>query len=52
MGSPGPRTRTAPRSLFGQAMGLVAVTAGCFTLAAYLNRGSSYAAGSSAFIFA
>ncbi len=26
-------------------MGLVAITAGCFTLAAYLNRGSSYAAG-------
>jgi FtsH-binding integral membrane protein len=26
-------------------MGLVAITAGCFTLAAYLNRSSSYAAG-------
>jgi uncharacterized protein len=51
-GQPGTANPDRTRSLFGQAMGLVAVTAGCFTLAAYLNRGSSYAAGSSAFIFA
>src|ERR1700761_7569198 len=40
------------RSLFGQAMGLVAVTAGCFTLGAYLGRGSSYSWGNAAFLLA
>jgi modulator of FtsH protease len=51
-GQPGTANPDRTRSLFGQAMGLVAFTAGCFTLAAYLGRGSSYASGTSAFIFA
>ena len=51
-GQPGTAHRDRTRSLFGQAMGLVAVTAGCFTLGAYLGRGSSYSWGNAAFIFA
>lgn len=51
-GQPGTADPNRTRSLFGQAMGLVAVTAGCFTLAAYLGRGSSYASGSSALVIA
>lgn len=51
-GQPGTADPDRTRALFGQAMGLVAATAGCFTLGAYLGRGSSYASGTSAFIFA
>jgi modulator of FtsH protease len=51
-GQPGTANPDRTRSLFGQAMGLVAVTVGCFTLAAYLGRGSSYDAGSSGLVFA
>ena len=51
-GRPGTANPDRTRSLFGQTMGLVAVTAGCFTLAAYLNRGSSYVAGCDGYIAA
>jgi uncharacterized protein len=51
-GQPGIADPDRTRCLFGQAMGLVAVTAGCFTLGAYLGRGSSYSWGTAAFIFA
>jgi FtsH-binding integral membrane protein len=40
------------RSLFGPTMGLVAITAGCFTLGAYLGRNLSYGAGIAAYIAA
>jgi len=51
-GQPGTANPDRTRSLFGQAMGLVAITAGCFTLAAYLNRGGSSAGAQAGFIFA
>jgi FtsH-binding integral membrane protein len=51
-GQPGTADPDRTRSLFGQAMGLVAVTAGCFTLGAYLGRGSNYDAGSKGLVFA
>jgi hypothetical protein len=37
-----PLTRDESRTLFGQTMGLVAVTAGLFALGAYLGRDVSY----------
>jgi FtsH-binding integral membrane protein len=51
-GQPGTASPDRTRSLFGQAMGLVAITAGCFTLAAYLNRGGSSAGAQAGYIFA
>jgi modulator of FtsH protease len=39
---PGPLTRDETGTLFGQTMGLVAVTAGLFALGAYLGRNMSY----------
>ena len=54
-GRPGPYGTTSPdrtRSLFGQTMGLVAVTAGCFTLGAYLARNLGYGAGLACYIAA
>jgi FtsH-binding integral membrane protein len=51
-GQPGTASPDRTRSLFGQAMGLVAITAGCFTLAAYLNRGGSSAGAQAGYFFA
>jgi modulator of FtsH protease len=42
--------RDQARALFGQTMGLVAVTAGLFALGAYLGRDLSYGWGFAAFI--
>ena len=42
--------RDQPRALFGQTMGLVAVTAGLFALGAYVGRDLSYGWGLAAFI--
>jgi modulator of FtsH protease len=39
---PAPLTRDETGTLFGQTMGLVAVTAGLFALGAYLGRNMSY----------
>ena len=51
-GQPGTANPDRTRSLFGQAMGVAAITAGCFTLAAYLNRGGSSAGAQAGYIFA
>jgi FtsH-binding integral membrane protein len=51
-GQPGTANPDRTRSLFGQAMGVVAITAGCFTLAAYLNRGGSSAGAQAGYFFA
>src|ERR1700752_5130268 len=42
--------RDQSRALFGQTMGLVAITAGLFALGAYLGRDLSYGWGFAAFI--
>src|SRR4029450_7097537 len=42
--------RDESRTLFGQTMGLVAVTAGLFALGAYLGRDLSYGGGVAAYI--
>jgi FtsH-binding integral membrane protein len=47
-----PLTRDQSGTLFGQTMGLVAVTAGCFALGAYLGRDVSYGWGLVSFIAA
>jgi modulator of FtsH protease len=47
-----PLTRDQSGTLFGQTMGLVAVTAGCFALGAYLGRDVSYGWGLVSFIVA
>ena len=47
-----PLTREQSGTLFGQTMGLVAVTAGCFALGAYLGRDVSYGWGLVSFIVA
>jgi modulator of FtsH protease len=47
-----PLTRDQSGTLFGQTMGLVAVTAGCFALGAYLGRDVSYGWGLASFIVA
>jgi FtsH-binding integral membrane protein len=54
-GRPGPYGTASPdrtRSLFGQTMGLVAITAGCFTLGAYVGRNLGYGAGLACYIAA
>lgn len=54
-GRPGPYGTTSPdrtRSLFGQTMGLVAVTAGCFTLGAYVGRNLGHGAGLACYVAA
>ena len=38
-------TRDQSRQLFGQTMGLVAITSACFALGAYLGRDMSYRLG-------
>ena len=45
-----PAARDQARALFGQTMGLVAVTAGLFALGAYLGRDLSYGWGLVLFI--
>jgi FtsH-binding integral membrane protein len=47
-----PLSRDQSGTLFGQTMGLVAVTAGCFALGAYLGRDISYGWGLVSFIVA
>jgi FtsH-binding integral membrane protein len=54
-GRPGPYGAASPdrtRSLFGPTMGLVAVTAGCFTLGAYLGRNLGYGVGIACYVAA
>jgi FtsH-binding integral membrane protein len=51
-GSYGTASPDRTRSLFGQTMGLVAVTAGCFTLGAYVGRNLGYGAGLACYIAA
>jgi FtsH-binding integral membrane protein len=54
-GRSGPYRTTSPdrtRALFGPTMGLVAITAGCFTLGAYLGRNLGHGVGIVAYIVA